>query len=133
VALLQATAVTGGALTELAPVPTSRSSYRRRGYDPVALLVRRAGFSGSTVLRHSRSTLSQKALDIDARSINLAGSLRASRPLHGRRFILVDDVMTTGATLTEAARAIRQAGGDVVAAATLAHTARLHPAIPLSS
>lgn len=109
---------------ELVPVPTSRASYRRRGYDPVALLLRRAGYRRSTVLRHVRSTAPQKTLDLQARRINLAGSLRAVRPLHGRTFVVVDDVSTTGATLCEAARAIRQAGGEVISAATLAHTER---------
>ena len=118
---------------ELAPIPTSRASYRRRGYDPVALLVRRSGFRGSSILQHSRTTLAQKALGVESRSRNLAWSLRARQPLQGRRFILVDDVMTTGATLAEAARAIREAGGEVVAAATVAHTARLHPAHSSSS
>ncbi|MEX1078707.1 MAG: phosphoribosyltransferase family protein [Homoserinimonas sp.] len=128
------TAASGAAVDrpELALVPTTRQSYRRRGYDPVALLVRRAGFARATVLRRSRGTLQQKALDVESRSRNLVGSLRAVRPLHGRSFILIDDVMTTGATLTEAARALREAGGVVLAAATAAHTARLFPT-PTSS
>lgn len=135
---LQAAAVLAAVLAdrpspELALVPTSRSSYRRRGYDPVALLVRRAGFAGRAVLRHSRSTLQQKTLDVESRSRNLAGSLHAPRALTGRSFILVDDVMTTGATLVEAARAIREAGGQVVCAATVAHTERLFPSHSSSS
>ncbi|MHA6694054.1 ComF family protein [Homoserinimonas sp. A520] len=118
---------------ELALVPPSRSSFRRRGYDPVALLVRKAGFASSAVLRPSRSTLQQKSLNLESRSVNLAGSLHAESALGGRTFILVDDVMTTGATLSEASRAIREAGGQVVCAATLAHTARLFPRHPSSS
>ncbi|MHA6667397.1 ComF family protein [Homoserinimonas sp. A447] len=118
---------------ELALVPPSRSSFRRRGYDPVALLVRKAGFASSAVLRPSRSTLQQKSLNLESRSVNLAGSLYAVSALGGRTFILVDDVMTTGATLSEASRAIREAGGQVVCAATLAHTARLFPRHPSSS
>lgn len=128
-----ATELAGRPPPELALVPTSRSSFRRRGYDPVAMLVRKAGFSHNAVLRHARSTAQQKTLDVASRSINQAGSLRAPRPLGGRRFILVDDVMTTGATLGEAARAIREAGGEVVGGVALAHTARLFPAHPSSS
>jgi predicted amidophosphoribosyltransferase len=112
---------------ELALVPTSRSSFRRRGYDPVALLVRKAGLTHHAVLRHARSTAQQKTLDLESRSSNLAGSLHARRPLDGRCFILIDDVMTSGATLGEAARAIRESGGEVMGGVTVAHTARLDP------
>ena len=132
-ALAAAESVAGPVALELATVPTARASYRRRGYDPVALLLRRARFAPSPVLRHSRWTLEQKALDADGRSRNLVGSLCAADSLAGRQFIIVDDVMTTGATLTEAARAIRQGGGEVIAAATLAHTERLFPVSVTSS
>lgn len=114
----------GTPATELVCVPTSRSSYRRRGYDPVRLLVRRAGFRTSGLLRHSRRTEHQKALDRESRGENVVGSLAARVQLTGREVIVVDDVMTTGATLTEAVRAIREAGGRVALAVTLAHTAR---------
>jgi len=112
---------------ELAPVPTSRAAYRRRGYDPVALLLRRTGFSRTSALRRTTGTTQQKALDLESRHQNLAGTMRATRPLVGRTFILIDDIMTTGATLTEAARAIREAGGEVIAAATVAYTTRHFP------
>jgi ComF family protein len=123
--LAAASAATDGAVEpELALVPTSRRSYRRRGYDPVAVLVKRAGFRHSRVLCHNRTTLQQKTLDVESRHRNLVGSLRAVAALDGRRFIVVDDVGTTGATLIEASRAIREAGGEVISAVTLAHTER---------
>ena len=112
---------------ELVPVPTSRAAYRRRGFDPVALLLRRAGFRSARVLRHARSTGRQKSLGVAERAANLRGALAARRPLHGRSFVLVDDVLTTGATLDEAARAIRAAGGSVELAVALAFTPRLLP------
>ena len=55
------------------------------------------------------------------RSRNLVGSLAARHPSPGT-VVIVDDIMTTGATLTEAVRAIRAAGGQVEAAVTLAYT-----------
>ena len=117
--------VTEPARVDVATVPTSRSSYRRRGYDPVALLVRAAGLSAARVLVPSRRTAAQKSLGLDGRADNMRGAFVARRSLVGRSFVLVDDVLTTGATLDEAARAIREAGGEVVAAATLAFTPRL--------
>jgi ComF family protein len=112
---------------ELAAVPTSSRAFRRRGYDPVALLVRRAGFDSARVLRHVARVGEQKGLGVEQRAVNVRDSLAARRPLHGRGFLLVDDVVTTGATLAEAARMIAAAGGSVVGAATLAFTPRLLP------
>jgi predicted amidophosphoribosyltransferase len=119
---------------ELATVPASPAAYRRRGYDPVTLLLRRAGAPrAARVLARVRTTERQKTLGRAARGVNLAGSLRASRPLAGRRFVLVDDVATTGATLLEAARAIRAGGGIVTGAVTLAVTPLRFPAVPATS
>ena len=110
---------------EFLAVPTSRAAWRRRGYDPVALLCKRAGYEPARVLRSSRATQTQKTLGLDDRALNLHESMRSRVPLRGRRFILVDDIVTTGATLSEAARAVRAAGGEVVGHAALAFTPRL--------
>ena len=116
-----------GPPVETLTVPSSRSAFRRRGYDPVALLVRRAGVRPAAELAHTRRATQQKHLAVDERASNRAGSLRARRRLAGRRFLLVDDVLTTGATLAEAARAVRAEGGEIVAAATLAYTQKRAP------
>lgn len=111
---------------ELVLVPASRRAYRRRGYDPVALLVHRVGYrSDPGVFLPMAAHDSQKHLGLAERKTNLAGRIRVRSPLDGRRFLLIDDVVTTGSTLLEAGRAIRSAGGTVVAAATLAYTPRL--------
>ena len=114
-----------GEPVELVAVPTSRAAYRRRGYDPVHLMLRLAGFRPVRIVRQIRSTSRQKLLDVAERAVNLSWSMRAMERSDGRRFLLVDDVVTTGATLAEAARAVRAAGGEVVAAATLAFTPKL--------
>lgn len=110
---------------ELVTVPSSRSGYRRRGYDPVRLLVHGAGYPRpASVLVNVHARVSQKSLDRPSRGTNIAGSMVASRPLDGRRFLVIDDVVTTGATLVEATRALRAGGAEVVAAAALASTPR---------
>lgn len=114
-------------VVEVVAVPTSRAAYRRRGYDPVADLVRRAGFRPARVLAPTRRTAAQKSLGTADRAANLRGAMIARRSLTGRVFVLADDVLTTGATLDEAARALRAAGGEVVAAATVAFTPRMFP------
>ena len=114
-----------GANAELAPVPPSRAAYRRRGYDPVALLPRKAGATPARVLRVTRTTSTQKTLGAEERAENLRGAFVARRNLAGRSFVLVDDILTTGATLDEAARAVSHAGGRVLGAVTLAFTPRL--------
>ncbi|MCU1582308.1 MAG: ComF family protein [Microbacteriaceae bacterium] len=111
---------------QLCTVPTSRGAFRRRGYDPVRLLLRSAGLPRTAdVLVPTRRHENQKLLDRSAREQNLAGWLRARHPLSGQEFIVVDDVITTGSTLAEAVRAIREGGGDVVSAVALASTPKL--------
>jgi ComF family protein len=110
---------------EFLAVPSSRAAWRRRGYDPVALLCKRAGIEHAKVLRPARATVSQKSLGSSDRALNLHESMQSRISLRGRRFIIVDDVVTTGATLAEAARAVRAAGGEVVGQAALAFTPRL--------
>ena len=126
-AALEPAALEGAAQpeAEFLTVPTSKAAWRRRGYDPVALLCKRAGYEHAKPLRSSRATQSQKTLGSDDRALNLHESMKSRVPLWGRRFILVDDVVTTGATLAETARAVRAAGGEVVGYAALAFTPRL--------
>ncbi|WP_229671298.1 ComF family protein [Salinibacterium xinjiangense] len=114
-----------GARVEVAAVPTSRSSYRRRGYNPVAVVLGHTGYRPAAVLVTVRRTAPQKSLDSAGRASNLRGAMVARRSLEGRIFVIVDDVLTTGATMDEAARAIRAAGGEVAGAATIAFTPRM--------
>lgn len=106
---------------ELTAVPSTAAARRERGYEPVPLLVLRAGFRTTRVLR-ARERADQAGLDRSARRANADGAFTPIRRLDGRRFVLVDDVVTTGSTLAAAARAIRSAGGSVEAVAVLAHT-----------
>jgi predicted amidophosphoribosyltransferase len=112
------------------PVPSSRAALRRRGYRVAELLARRAELAPVRALRSVRTVADQRGLGRAQRRENVAGSLRAVRGnvLTGRDVVIVDDVVTTGATLAEAARALRAAGARVVGAATVAATPRRSPA-----
>jgi ComF family protein len=108
----------------IVPIPGSRRAYRRRGYDPVRLLAARAGVGSTRVFAPARPHAAQKTLGVAERERNLRGVFRVRRTVAGRRILLVDDVVTTGATLREAARVLREAGAEVVAAAVVASTPR---------
>lgn len=107
---------------ELCAVPSTRAAYRRRGFDPARLVLARTGWRDARVLRPARPHDVQKGLGREERRANLRGVHRARHRLDERRFLLVDDVVTTGATIAEAARAVREAGGEVLGAVAIAAT-----------
>lgn len=111
----------------LCPVPSARSAVRRRGYDHALRLARTAarhlGTEARPLLAQARAVADQSGLSTSARARNLAGALRASGA-PGLPVVIVDDVMTTGATLVEAARALAAQGHVVAGAAVLAATTR---------
>lgn len=106
------------------PAPTSRAAYRRRGYRVPELLLRRAGVSPSPLLRTVARRADQRGLDARSRAENVHRSMAVRGGAGGARVILMDDVVTTGATLDEAARALRAAGYTVDGAVALAATPR---------
>ncbi|MGK5448253.1 ComF family protein [Streptomyces radiopugnans] len=117
----------------LVPVPSARRSVAARGHDPVrrmalaaAAELRRGGRSARVlpVLRQRRAVADQAGLDARQRLANLAGALDtvagAGRLLEQGPVVVVDDLVTTGASLAEAARALGRAGGRVAGAAVVA-------------
>jgi predicted amidophosphoribosyltransferase len=120
--------VPAGARLEILAVPSSRAAFRLRGYNPVESLLRWAGPQPgrATGLRYLRTPRDQAALGADDRWSNLTGSVEAVEGrLDGRHLLLVDDVVTTGATLLECRRAAEAGGAVVWGAAALAHTAKV--------
>lgn len=102
--------------------PSSPAAVRRRGHRHLDDLVRLA--AGVRVhpghLRHTRRVADQAGLNRASRAANLAGAMRASAALAGRDIVIVDDVVTSGATVREAVRAVQQVGGRVVGVAAIA-------------
>jgi ComF family protein len=114
------------------PVPLHPRRLVERGFDQAALLgapiARRLGIAHAPrALLRLRATAPQASLDRDARSANVANAFRCSAPRHvaGRRVLLVDDVRTTGATLSACAEALRAAGAADVRSLVLAARNRL--------
>lgn len=108
----------------IAAVPSTRAARRRRGFEPVRLLAARAGIRLTPLFAPARDHDAQKALGVAERARNLDGVFARARPVDGLRVLLVDDVVTTGATLAAAAEVLRAGGAEVVGAAVLAATPR---------
>lgn len=107
----------------LVPVPASRAARRRRGYAVVEVLLRGAGARPVRLLAPDRAAGDQRRLGRGERARNVVGTMRA-RASTGSAVVVVDDVVTTGATLGEAVRVLRAAGVQVVGAVALAATPR---------
>lgn len=128
-----------GAPVALVPMPSRRGAVRDRGRDPTLAIARQAArllrergreVRVRPVLRMSASVQDQAGLDALARAANLRGAVlmrdRCSGQIagQGERVVLVDDIITTGATLAAAAETLRRTGIEATGAAVVAATRR---------
>lgn len=105
------------------PAPTRWSAARRRGGDPVAAMAQAAAgvdVAVTTALRMRASTRDSVGLSPGQRERNVAGRVKLRRSVSGE-VLLIDDVVTTGATASESVRVLHAAGAHVTAVLTVAH------------
>ena len=119
----------------LVPIPSAARTVRRRGFDATASMARLAArrlrvqysMTVRSALIQGRPVADQAGLGSAARHENLAGAFRLRRPISAGAAVLVDDLVTTGSSLTEATRVLRAARIPVLGAATVAATVRVRP------
>jgi ComF family protein len=108
----------------IVPVPLHAARERERGYNQSEKLAARLSYLSRAPIEHAlvrrRATTPQVTLDAEQRYANVAGAFDASMSLRQCSVVLVDDVLTTGATINDCARACLAAGAREVRALTVA-------------
>jgi ComF family protein len=125
--MLTATVDCGWRPDLVVPVPLEQQRLRQRGYNQALLLARELARQLSSacdqqILRKTRTTAAQHELPAKVRRSNLAGVFAAGNALHDQKVLLVDDVMTTGATVAACSRTLVEAGAAEVRVAVVARS-----------
>jgi ComF family protein len=111
---------TRAASVSVLPVPLHRKRLSERGYNQALEIARPLTKCGYQIETHcckrARNTGAQSGLSAASRKGNMRGAFSANQRLDGKRFILIDDVLTTGTTLMELARCLKSAGAESVIA-----------------
>jgi ComF family protein len=127
-ALMDRTGIPG--VEGIVPVPVSPRGLRERGFSHTLLLARalskERGIPVHTGLLYKRKeTPPQVGLSRAERLTNLRGAFSTRKRLNGERVLILDDVITTGATVRECAKTLRKAGAGTIYAASLARALTL--------
>jgi ComF family protein len=112
------------------PVPLHRSRLARRGYNQALELAKPLAAAlhlpcESRLLERIRATAPQTGENLALRQRNTRGAFSASSHVRGIRILLLDDIVTTGATMEAAANALLEAGAKGVSVAAVGRTARI--------
>jgi ComF family protein len=112
-------------IAALVPVPLAKGRLRERGFNQAELLAERVGAALAIPVRRRwlgrvRETSAQSDLTAAQRRVNVEGAFLASRAAAGHHVVIIDDVLTTGATVGECARALREVGARRIGVATVA-------------
>lgn len=107
------------AVDVIVPMPLARERLAERGFNQAHEVAKRLGRLtripvAARAVRRTRETADQTGLDPEARARNVRGAFSCDIALDGRRIAVVDDVMTTGASLGELARLLKRAGAAYV-------------------
>lgn len=117
-----------GYVDEIVYIPMTREDYDKRGYNQTELIARELHFMMNVPYQNAlvklRKTRHQKELSGEERRSNVTGAFAAAEGLRfdGKNVLIIDDVCTTGSTLSDAARALREAGAERVFTASFAKT-----------
>lgn len=110
-------------------VPLSSRRYKERGYDQAMLLALAAALelgdvAVSTLEKHRDVARQSSMGSAEKRRANISGVYRLADPelINGKRILLIDDIVTTGSTLSECARILRQSGAKEVLCAAIARS-----------
>lgn len=124
-------------MTTLVPIPLHPIKQRERGYNQAALIAR--GIKEVTgmavdekVLKRIKNTKTQTQLSAAERQVNVEGAfaLKSNSFQAGQTFILIDDVITTGATMSAAARVLKEAGAvKIIGVSVAAPTSKNNPGL----
>jgi ComF family protein len=112
----------------IVPMPLHWKKRWSRGYNQSELLAkeiaRRWGLPVERIVRRTKATAPQAGLSNSKRRLNVRGAFAARQSVKGLRVLLIDDVLTTGATASACARVLKRAGASHVAVAAVARTDR---------